>query len=291
MKAQITKSKPAAASGGGGDSDKKYLKRSEVEAQREAAYLAQQKADEQARLEKLVKKRKLEDETAERNREREEKRRRLAEESARRREEEEEAEERERRKRLGLPELPPKNKNQEEPLAEGEEDVEEKILVEKLREMGEPVMLFGESHRERLKRYRRLTGEDKEPVLTKGPIPTYLELVPEADMKVKLQVPKDAAGRKFLFRQLASYFTMVLKAWEIAMAMRTDEVKASYSGKAATNAMVQARENLRPFFKKLEKGDLEDSILEPVVEIVHSAQERRYVDANDGYLRLSIGKA
>jgi pre-mRNA-splicing factor 18 len=27
------------------------------------------------------------------------------------------------------------------------------------------------------------------------------------------------------------------------------------------------------------------------VEIVKAAQERRYVDANDGYLRLSIGKA
>lgn len=290
MKAQISKSKPAATSGGG-DTDKKYLKRSEVEAQREAAYLAQQKADEEARLAKLAKKRKLEDEAAERNHEREEKRRRLAEESARRRVEEEEAEERERRKRLGLPDLPPKNQHQEEPLAEGEEDVEDSVLVEKLREMGEPVILFGESHRERLKRYRRLSGEDKEPVLTKGPIPTYLELVPEADMKVKLQVPKDVEGRKFLFRQLASYFTMVLKAWEVALATRADEVKSSYAGKAATNAMVQARENLRPFFKKLEKGDLEDSILEPVVEIVHSAQERRYVDANDGYLRLSIGKA
>jgi len=28
-----------------------------------------------------------------------------------------------------------------------------------------------------------------------------------------------------------------------------------------------------------------------MLEIVKAAQERRYVDANDGYLRLSIGKA
>jgi pre-mRNA-splicing factor 18 len=41
----------------------------------------------------------------------------------------------------------------------------------------------------------------------------------------------------------------------------------------------------------MEKYDLPDSVLEPVVEIVLAAQERRYVDANDGYLRLSIGKA
>jgi pre-mRNA-splicing factor 18 len=44
-------------------------------------------------------------------------------------------------------------------------------------------------------------------------------------------------------------------------------------------------------FRKFEKADLEESILKAIVEIVQAAQERRYVDANDGYLRLSIGKA
>merc|ERR1712230_288321 len=40
-----------------------------------------------------------------------------------------------------------------------------------------------------------------------------------------------------------------------------------------------------------EKGGVDEGVLEPIVEIVKAAQERRYVDANDGYLRLSIGKA
>jgi pre-mRNA-splicing factor 18 len=284
MKSQISKSKASDPPG----EDKKYLKRSEVEAQREAAYLAEQKALDEARQAKLEKKRKLEDEEAERKYEREEKRRRLAEESRRLREEEEEREEKVRRKRLGLPDLPPKAK-EGTPLPEGEEDIEDAELVGKLRELGEPTKLFGESHSQRLKRYRTLTSTA--PTLTDGPIPTYLELVPEAGMKIPVKPPKDAEGKKFLFRQLASYFNMVLKEWEFAMARRSDEVKTSYSGKAALNAMIQARENLRPFFKKLEKGDLEDDILAPVVEIVHAAQERRYVDANDGYLRLSIGKA
>ena len=44
-------------------------------------------------------------------------------------------------------------------------------------------------------------------------------------------------------------------------------------------------------FRKFETGNIEDSLLEPIVEIVKALQERRYVDANDGYLRLSIGKA
>lgn len=49
--------------------------------------------------------------------------------------------------------------------------------------------------------------------------------------------------------------------------------------------------NTQQLFRKFEKGDLDVGILEPVVEIVKAAQERRYVDANDGYLTLSIGKA
>ncbi|KAL9110997.1 MAG: hypothetical protein Q9187_007987 [Circinaria calcarea] len=110
-------------------------------------------------------------------------------------------------------------------------------------------------------------------------------------MKVPPKPPTTPAERAYLFRQLASYFTMVLTEWAVALAQRPEAVKESFQGKQAYGAMVQSRENMRPLFKKFEKGELEDGILEPVVEIVKAAQERRYVDANDGYLRLSIGKA
>ena len=49
--------------------------------------------------------------------------------------------------------------------------------------------------------------------------------------------------------------------------------------------------NIIQLFRKFENGDIDSGVLEPIVEIVKAAQERRYVDANDGYLRLSIGKA
>ncbi|KAI9721206.1 MAG: hypothetical protein M1812_002367 [Candelaria pacifica] len=276
------------------ETQKKYLKRAEVEAQREATYLSSQKALQAEKEEKARNKRKFEEEEAERNQEREEKRRRLAEESRRKREEEEEKKERARRKRLGLPELPPKGDDRDgTPLANGEEDLSEGELVAKLRALEEPARLFGEGHRQQLRRYKRLTAKNLTPQATQtsGPIPTTLELVPEAEMKVSKIVPKDPEGRAFLFRQLASYFTMVLTEWAVALAQRPDSVKQSFQGKAAFNGMVQARENMRPLFRRFERGELEDGILEPVVEIVKAAQERRYVDANDGYLTLSIGKA
>lgn len=292
MSAQIKKGKETSQPADSGN--KKFLKRSELEAQRQAAYLAEQEAAEKARHDKLARKRKAEEEEAAKEEERREKRRKLAEESKRRREEEEEEEERKRRKRLGLPDLPPKGADGDgdgTPIPE-EEDMQEEELFAKLRALDEPAVLFGETHKQRLKRYKKRVGADNlKAIMTDGPIPTTLQLVPAKDMKVALALPKDKDGREFLFRQLASYFTMVLKEWESTLARRTADVINSYTGKQAYNAMVQARENLRPLFKKMEVYDLPDNMLEPVVEIVHAAQERRYVDANDGYLRLSIGKA
>ncbi|KAI9850935.1 MAG: mRNA splicing protein prp18 [Thelocarpon superellum] len=258
-------------------SEAKYVKRAELEKQREAAYHAEQEAKRSEQEERRQKKRKLEHEEAQRDREREEKRQRLAEESRRRRRAEEEAEERARRKRLGLPERPAE-KNVSAPRAD---DIPDDELIAKLRADGQPARLFAESHLDRFFRYKRL---HRRPLIGF----TTLELVPEDEMKVD-KVPTDPEAKSYLFRQLASYFSMVLKEWEAALDQRPANVKDSHQGKAAYHAMTQAKEDMRPLFRRLERGELE--VLEPVVEIVKAAQERRYVDANDGYLQLSIGKA
>ncbi|KAI9888374.1 MAG: mRNA splicing protein prp18 [Vezdaea aestivalis] len=272
---EIAKGKPPSS-----DSTSKYVRRSELESDRQATYLAEQKALEQDREEKASKKRQREEDEAEQNRVRDEKRLKLTEESRKRREDEERAREQVRRKKLGLPDLI------QQVEVPDEDDISEETLVLKLRELKEPIQLFGEFHKQKLKRYQRLLTP-----LTNGPIPTTLTPLPEAELKISLDVPSDKSGRHYLFRQLASYFTMILEEWLLALARRPKEVQESLQGKAAFNAMVQSRENMRPLFKKFEKGELEDSILKPVVEIIKAAQERRYVDANDGYLRLSIGKA
>jgi pre-mRNA-splicing factor 18 len=288
MKSQIAASKTPSSGEG-----KKYLKRSEIEAQRQAAYQKEQEEAERARIERLEKKRKRDDEEAERKAEREEKKARLAIESKRIREEEEEAEDRARRKRLGLPELiKEKSENTDAGLEPGQEDIPDDELQSKLKEMGEPRILFGETHVQRLRRWRRLNEKLLAPKLSDGPIPTSLELLEEKDMKIPTALPSDATERKYLHRQLASYFDLVLREWQNALARRPREVKETFAGKQAANNFISARENLRPLFKKLENPkDLHDDILKAVMEVVHLAQLKRYVHANDAYLRLSIGKA
>jgi pre-mRNA-splicing factor 18 len=312
MSKEIAKSKAT------GNSDKRHINRREAEEARRDSYLAEQKALEEERKARAEAKRKREEEAAQEAKEREEKRRRLAEESRKRREEKEAAEERERRKRLGLPELPPSVQGTPDPESgdaaeeggdDGEEVVPDDELMKRLRELGQPATLFGEGNEARLKRYRKLTS-----VVNSGPVPTVLRPVEERDMKLSGEVPKaeDKAGRKWLYRQLASYFNMVLREWEIALQIEGN--KDTFAGKAAVNAMLQSKESMKPvrislrhaywftpprvlifydtqLFRKFENGELDDSILGPIVEIVKAAQGRRYVDANDGYLRLSIGKA
>lgn len=227
MSKEISKSTKAA-----NDGSEKYLKRSEIEAEREAKYQAEQRAIEEERQAKFKAKRKREEEDAEANKVRQEKRRLLAEESKRKRELQDAEEDRARRKRLGLPELVAPEADEVD-----EDDIVEEDLREKLRQLGQPAKLFGESHRQRLNRYKKSSI-----VMTDGPIPTSLVLVEEKDMKVET-VPTDADGRAFLYRQLASYFTMVLREWETAL---SKEQRDTFASKQAYNAMVQSKENMTP---------------------------------------------
>ena len=82
-----------------------------------------------------------------------------------------------------------------------------------------------------------------------------------------------------------------LHEWHAALARRPREVKESQPGIQAYNNYATALSNLRPLFAKLETASLSNSLVAPIHEIVHLAQLKRYVDANDAYLRLSIGKA
>ncbi len=292
MSKEISKGRQTSSPSAPSEQTKQYLKRAQVEAQRQEAYLQEQAKIQHEREEKLTQKRKRDEEDAIRTLARDEKRRRLAEESKMRREEEEAKKERARRKRLGLPDLPSPTEEDPSVSREAIEDIPDEELLGKLRGLNVPAVLFGETHTTRLGRYIKLTAPvNVQPTQTTGPIPTTLSLVPETEMKVPSTIPADPETLKLVYRQLASYFTMLLREWRIALQHRPDSVKESAQGKQAENTMHQTLANMRPLFRKMETFSLEEGILEPVVDIVRAAQERRYVDANDGYLRLSIGKA
>lgn len=228
----------------------KFISRREAEEARKAAYIAEQQRIEAERAAKANAKRKREEELAEEAKAREEKRRRLAEESRRRREEKEAEEERARRRRLGLPEIAPTSQKQEGPgQADGDEDLDneagevpsEEEVRAKLRALGEPVALFGETPAATLRRFRRLTGAVVQP---NGPVPTTLPPVEEKDMKVgAVPKPEDKAARRYLYRQLSSYFNMVLREWERALA--EEGAHDTTAGRQAVSAMLSSKESMK----------------------------------------------
>ena len=311
MSAQIARSKPKSTPSSSTKSPtpdttstatNKYLRRAESEAARQAEYLAEQERIQSEREERAAKKRKLEGEEIEKNLRREEKLRKLAEESKLRREQDEREEERKRRKRLGLPDLPDQKALDDGSAADGEaqygvgENIPDDELRSKLRELNEPATLYDEGHTARLKRYHTLTHQKAVTTtskqLTNGAIPTTLEPVPEKDLRLPETMPKPGAlEHLFLHRQIASYFTLLLTEWSLALSSRSQEVKSSSTGKAAHAAYLTVLRDLTPLFRQLESATLHPSLLGPITKILRSTQSRRYVEANDEYLTLSIGKA
>lgn len=165
--------------------------------------------------------------------------------------------------------------------------------VEKLRSMGQPTRLFGESVTGRIKRCRRLvaargaaaaaaTGEG-------GDASSPAGAMTEAEMRVELaDVARDPAR---VYRQLDAWFRLVLREWRLALDERPLAVKESFQGRKAAEAMAQADAYMQPLFRHFRLNDLRPIVFEKVCEIVVEAQRRRYVKANDVYLKLSIGNA
>ncbi|CAK7274451.1 hypothetical protein SEPCBS57363_006170 [Sporothrix epigloea] len=291
---------------------KKFVRNSEIEAERKAAYLKEQETKEAEKAAKAAVKRQREEEAAEKERQRDEKRRRLAIESRKQREIRQAEEDAARRKRLGLPELPPPQSDKHDGKAgnTGDDDddddenkdlgadLDEDDLRAALRKLDAPIILFGENHAQRLQRYRQTAAAAAAALTTAEaamlPVPTTLVPVPEKDMKVPAvaDIPRDKKGRRYLYRQLASYFNLVLREWQQALQeASTKNDGETEASRGARNIMEQSRASIKPLFRRLEDGSIDEKIVPAIVEIVHAAQERRYVDANDAYLRLSIGKA
>ncbi|KAI5793119.1 Prp18 domain-containing protein [Geopyxis carbonaria] len=249
---------------------KKYLKRSELEAQRAAQYLAEQKALDAARAARAAEKRAADEADAARREAVREKQRKLAEEAKRREDE-----------RLGRTKAAP-----EAAAAEAEDTMDDAEAIARLRALGAPAKLFGESHAARVRRVKRLEGRKATATAAEEG-----ELPPLAEEEMQLVPGEEQTNPEKVYRQLDQWFKLVMREWKTALEARPLQVKESIQGRKAADAMRQADEYMRPLFAHFKNRDLRAKVFEKVCEIVVQAQARQYVKANDVYLRLSIGNA
>ncbi|KAK7102764.1 pre-mRNA-splicing factor 18-like [Littorina saxatilis] len=223
------------------------------------------------------------------------------------------------------------NKNKVEEKAEnsGKEKGEEvertqqprKEVIRKLRERGEPITVFGETHYESYMRLRRLeaimpdisagVGENDFQAAMEAVDQQYLHDIMShgdnpADPNTDVSVKDDGTKMEDIEKMrgelglgdnnkdqdiILKYFKFILKEWGAQLNARSSEEKRTTRGKMASATHTQTVSYLKPLFRMLKMRKMEEGLLESFVEIVHKMIDRNYIKANDSYLEMAIGNA
>lgn len=186
--------------------------------------------------------------------------------------------------------------------------------IRKLRAKSEPIRLFGESDKERRLRLRALDLLASSESSTKGQqndLHKALEGVGQAELEQLNSAPTTTTttaktysesellitwqmikvDHDKLYATIYKWLKNMLRLWENALLQRPDEVRRSKQGQLTTANQVQTANYLKPLFKLLKTKTIQLDVLCLLGEILLYAQERKYQNANDAYLRLSIGNS
>ncbi|RKO99230.1 hypothetical protein CXG81DRAFT_14801, partial [Caulochytrium protostelioides] len=194
-------------------------------------------------------------------------------------------------------------------------------IIRRLRAREQPIRLFGETDVERFQRLQRLEatedasfgqrdefrlamakaakGLDLE-LLRGGPDAAdaatgnmldgagpALEKIDPSGIGIALYQSDPLRARLLI----VVYLSQVLRQWDKHMQQRTDDVKRSVAGKHETVLQAQSSASLASLFKALRNDAIEPDVVARICEICDALQRREYLQANDAYLRLSIGNA
>ncbi|KAF9113590.1 mRNA splicing protein prp18 [Mortierella sp. AM989] len=192
-------------------------------------------------------------------------------------------------------------------------NIQPEEVVRRLRARGQPIRLFAETDQQRKIRLRALElVEDR----SEGQRNDFMRAMENAETglhmealgkdskekKVKVDPTKDLDTKEIsvsllekdqdkLYVLIYTYFKRLLREWEQDLDQRPDEIKRSTAGKLATATRAQSAEYLRPFFKQLRQKSLEQDVLMRITEIAELMNKREHMAASDAYLKLSIGNA
>ncbi|TIA86903.1 hypothetical protein E3P99_03534 [Wallemia hederae] len=210
---------------------------------------------------------------------------------------------------------PPENTQQPpSPTSSKDFDISDDDCIHRLRAKSEPIRLFGESDKERRLRLRALELLHSSAASSKGQqndLHKALEGIGQAELQQldSTAAPASASTKVYTEEELLITWQMIkvdkdrlyatiykwlknmLRLWENSLAQRPEEVRRSKQGQLTTANQVQTANYLKPLFKLLKSKTIQPDVLCLLGEILLYAQERKYQNANDAYLRLSIGNA
>ncbi|KAG7378864.1 Pre-mRNA-splicing factor 18 [Phytophthora pseudosyringae] len=200
-------------------------------------------------------------------------------------------------------------------------------LRRRLRELGQPITLFGESMADRMTRLRGLEidavtkhevelgaghgirnrfvggdggarGEQKDTADDADEAAEEFEGSAAAveggkrsRSKFQEVAGEDEDDEKDADKMVYRFFKGMLQRWETDLATRPDHVKRTAQGKIAVKTMKQCKDYIRPLFKLCKHRQVPSDILPNLVKIVRFCRQGEFVMANDAYIKLAIGNA
>lgn len=196
-------------------------------------------------------------------------------------------------------------------------------VIRKLRERGEPILLFGESQIDSCYRLRLLEISAPEmqngyrndfqeamdevdqvylqELLTDNPVDPNKDKNKNEDIDVDDSVTWESLHEKTasLGRGNKSHDTSIcltllkflLKTWNDQLLAVSGDEKMKTKTKIAKATFTQTRVYLKPLLKKLKNDKIPDDIFDSLIDIVKHLLKRDYIAASDSYLTMAIGNA
>lgn len=196
-------------------------------------------------------------------------------------------------------------------------------VVRKLRERGEPVLLYGESEIDSTYRLRQLEISAPEvnrgfrndfqeameevdqaylqEILTDNPVDPNKDKNKNEDIDVdesvtyeSIQQEAEKLGRgnkEHDINVIVTLLKFLLKNWNDQLNSVASEDKMRTKTKIAKATFAQTRVYLKPLLKKLKNDKIPDDIFDSLTEIIKHILKRDYIAASDAYLTMAIGNA
>uniref|UniRef100_A0AAR5PR56 Pre-mRNA-splicing factor 18 n=2 Tax=Dendroctonus ponderosae TaxID=77166 RepID=A0AAR5PR56_DENPD len=193
-------------------------------------------------------------------------------------------------------------------------------VINKLRDRGEPILLFGESEIDACKRLRKC--ELLEPEVNRGFRNDLQEAMEQVDQeylndflksnssgngtKTKGHLEKPSVTYEEIFEMakkmgrgnrehdmstIVHFIQLLLFKWDDQLHNRSQEIKMATKGKLQGATYAQTQVYLKPLLRKLKNFSLPEDISDSLTEIVVHLLNRNYLKASDAYLQMAIGNA
>ena len=160
-----------------------------------------------------------------------------------------------------------------------ENKLQDQELTDAFRKRGEPAFFFAERRPQRVLRLHRLHALDEKARIDREEDEKELAI----DMEIQKTDIKDDPEKVYI--QMRATVRTILSEWSRVLQENPD------TNEEATEVLSQTQAYCQPLLAQLRKKDLHEQLFPKLAELLMYLQQHRYREANDIYIKMSIGNA